>query len=151
MKKPAFDHQCSPPSEESVFVTNQLDSRESARLTRISQTRSNQPDSLSQFQPRNPADPRPRLPSTEPSPSTAPHSLGSRPCCLIRHQGTSRAHSGLWASDCAGSGPFIDCSLDVLCPFVGLLVYGHRPFDLCPRAVLLSYACGPLSFTPTGF
>ena len=98
------------------LVTNQPDSRESARLYRISQILSDQPDSLSQFQPQNLADTRPRLPSIEPSPSTATHSLGSRPCCLIRHQGTSRAHLGLWASDRAGPGPFINCSLDVLCP-----------------------------------
>ena len=144
-QKPALHHHSSPSSEEKHFVTNQLDSRESARLTRISQTHSNQPDSPSRFQPRNLADPRPRLPSIEPSPSTATHSLGSRPCRLIRHQGTSRAHSGLWASDRAGPRPFIDCSLDVLCPFVGLLVYGHRPFSLCPRGlfVYVADAYGP--------
>ena len=110
------------------LVTNQPDSRKSARLSRISQT-------LSRFQPRNPADPRPRLPSTEPSPSTAPHSLGSRPCRLIRHQGTSRAHLGLWASDRAGPGPFIDCVVRCPVPFWGLLVYGHWPFSLCPRGL----------------
>ena len=97
---------------------------ESARLSRISPSLSNQQDSLesarlslSRFQPRNPADTRPRLPSIEPSPSTATYSLGSRPCRSIRHQGTSRTLSGLWAIDRAGPRPlFIDCSLDVLCP-----------------------------------
>ena len=125
--------------KKSFFITNQLDSRESARLTRISQTHSNQPDSPSRFQPQNLADPRPRLPSIEPSPSTATHSLGSRPCRLIRHQGTSRAHSGLWASDRAGPRPFIDCVVRCPVPFWGLLVYGHWPFSLCPRGSLFMF------------
>ena len=38
----------------------------------------------------------------------------------------------LWAPEPLPS----DSSLDVLCPFMGLLVYGHRPFHLCPRAVV---------------
>ena len=95
-------------------------SHESARLSRISQTHSNQPDSLSRFQPRNPADPRPQLPSTEPLPSTATHSLGSRPCRLIRHQGTSRAHSGSWGMNRVGHGPFVNRVVRLSCaPLVG--------------------------------
>ena len=99
------------PKEERRLITNQPDS---ARFSRISKILPNQQDSLksarlplSRFQPRNPADTRPRLPSIEPSPSTATHSLGSRPCRLIRHQGTSRALSGLWAIDRAGPRPFL--------------------------------------------
>ena len=100
------------------LVTNQPDSRESARLSRISQT-------LSQFQPRNPADPRPRLPSTESSPATASHSFGSQPCHRLRCSGTFRAHSGSWGPSAQGylivwvTGPF-DCVVRfIVCPLVG--------------------------------
>ena len=95
--------------EERRLITNQPDS---ARFSQISKILPNQQDSLesarlplSRFQPRNPADTRPRLPSIEPSPSTASHSLGTRSCRLIRHQGTSRALSGLWALIVWAQGP----------------------------------------------
>ena len=83
---------------------------------------------------RTSADSHPRLSTIESSPATALYSFGSRPCHRLRCSGTFRAHSGLWGPCAQGylivwvTGPF-DCVVRfILCPLVGLLVYGHGPF-----------------------
>ena len=99
----------------------------------------------------NVTDSRHGFSSIEPQPSTVPPQLRALSRVLILSSKDSPDFCGFVGCDTRAPSPlFSSSSLDVLCPFVGLLVYGHRPFDLCPRAVLLSYACGPFSFTPTG-
>ena len=124
----------------SKILSNQQDSPEPARFSRIGQT-----PSLS-------------ISATESSgysPTASIHraiSLHSFPqprdSVVLPHPPSkdSSGSFGFVGIDLVGPGPlFIDCSLDVLCPLVGFLVYGHRPFSLCPRGlfVYVFYACGP--------
>ena len=131
-EKPALHHHS--PSEERRLIKNQPDSIKSARFSRISKILSNQQDSLesarlplSRFQPRNPADTRPRLPSIEPSPSTATHSLGSRSCRLHLPLRDFSGTFGFVGYCRVGLEPFIDCV--VRCP-----VPPCGSFSLWPQA-----------------
>ena len=115
---------------------NQPDSNKSARFLRISTIQLNQQDSPESARFLR-ISPTPRIrrilahgfpPSSHrpPQPATA---RGSQPGRVLHLQEAFRTSSGSWAIDRAGPEPFLsDCSLDVLCPFVDLLVYGHRPF-----------------------
>ena len=130
---------------------NQQDSLESASPTRTRKIPLNRQDYLESARLPNSTDSRHGFSSIEPPPSTAHHS--SR-VSVVQLKSSSRDTSDsfgfvgciLWAPEPLPS----DSRLDVLCPFMGLLVYGHRPFHLCPRAVVavlclraLSYAYGP--------
>ena len=74
-------------------------------------------------------DSRHGFPSIEPQPSTVRHNFGPSVVCSSSRQGTLRTFAGSWAV-IHGLRALLSSSssLDVLCPFVGLLVYGHRPF-----------------------
>ena len=99
-------------------------------------------------------DSRHGLSSTEPQPFAILHILGPSVVCTSSLK-DSPDFCGFVGCNTRASSPLISSySLDVLCPFVGLLVYGHRPFRfmptgfvtvLCLRA-LFTYACGPSSF-----
>ena len=127
-------------SQISRILPNQQDSPEPARFSRIGQT------------------PSLRIPASESSGHSATasihraislHSFPQLRDSVVSPHPPSRDSSGSFGFvgiDRVGPGPlFIDCSLDVLCPLVGLLVYGHRPFSLCPRGlfVFVVYAYGP--------
>ena len=117
----------------SKILSNQQDSSEPARFSRTSKILSNRSDSPS------------RIPASESSGHSAtasthraisPHSFPQLRDSVVSPHPPSRDSLGSFGFvgiDRVGPGPlFIDCSLDVLCPSVGLLVYGHRPFSLCP-------------------
>ena len=97
--------------------------------------------------------------SIESQPSTVRHNFGPSVVCSSCRQRTLRTFAGSWAV-IHGLRALLSSSssLDVLCPFVGLLVYGHRPFRfmptgfvtvLCLRALFI-YAYGPSSFYISG-
>ena len=94
----------------SIILSNQQDSLEPARLSRISKIPSNRTDSLSDSRPPNPADIRPRLHVIEPYLPTAIHSRGlSRVASSVikRHIRLSR----VCGESLVGPGPlFINCS-----------------------------------------
>ena len=135
----------------------------SARLPRISQVRANQQDPSESAGLSESA----RLQESDRYPPTASHErvivLHSPPQLEdLSLVGVSSSRGSLDLFGFVGFpvyGPralfYTRCSLAILCPFCGLLVYGHRPFDLahglfslCLRAPL-SYAYGP-SFIPAG-
>ena len=155
-EKPALHHHS--PSKEKRLIKNQPDSvksarfsqiskiplnqqvsRESARFSRIGKITLNQPDSrIRQIHAHGFSPPSHRPPQLA-------IAFGSQPCSSISRQGTLQTSSGSWAVILRAPEPlFSDSSLDVLCPFVGLLVYGHRPFSFMPTGCC---CC----FTPTGF
>ena len=135
----------------------QRDFPESAKYERISKIQENQPDSENRLDSRNPTDTRPRLSTNESSSSTARHSSRISAWSGSHREEAPWTYSGSWGYLLRAKGPFYTCySLVILCPFCGLLVYGHRPFDLahglfslCLRA-LSSYAYGPFFLMPTG-
>ena len=97
--------------------------------------------------------------SIEPQPPTVSPQLRALSRVLILSSKDSPDFCGFVGCDVRAPSPLLSSSsLDVLCPFVGLLVYGHRPSRfmptgfvtvLCLRALFI-YACGPFSFMPTG-
>ena len=162
-KKPALHHHS--PSKEKRLIKNQPDSVKSARFSQISKIPLNQQVSRESARfsrigktLRICSTPRIRrilahgFPPTSHRPPQPATARGSQPGRVLHRQEAFRTSSGSWAIDRAGPEPLLsDCSLDVLCPFVDLLVYGHRPFSLahglsvyvlCLRA-LSFYACGP--------
>ena len=129
---------------------NQPSTSESARSQRISRTlRIGSTPGIRQI----PAHGFSRTSNRPPQPATARGSQPGRGLIVKRLLGLIRVRG---VPCVRAQSPFYTrCSLVILCPFYGLLVYGHRPFDLahglfslCLRAPL-SYAYGP-SFIPAG-
>ena len=77
----------------------------------------------------NATDSRHGFSSIEPQPSIVRHNFGPSVVVLLQSSRDSPDFCGFVGCDTRASSPlFSSSSLDVLCPFVGLLVYGHRPF-----------------------
>ena len=151
------------PRKDVVLIRISRHHTDSARFFRISEIRANQQDSSESARLTESA----RLQESDRYPPTASHErvivLHSPPQLEdLSLVGVSSSRGSLDLFGFVGflrtgQGPFYTCySLVILCPFCGLLVYGHRPFDLahglfslCLRA-LSSYAYGPFFLMPTG-
>ena len=114
------------PAEPPIILSRRRKSVSKSNLQFLPKNQQYLPSNLSGFSPR--------LSTIESLPATALHSFGSRPCHRLCCSGTFWAHSGLWGPCAQGylivwvTGPF-DCVVRfILCPLVGLLVYGHGPF-----------------------
>ena len=85
----------------SKIPSNQREPLESTRFLRIDKSPSNQPDSS------NRTDTRPRLPTTETSPSTACHSSRVSAGSHYPSQEAFRTSTGSWGTDRAGPEPLL--------------------------------------------
>ena len=85
----------------SKIPSNQREILESTRFLRIDKSPSNQPDSS------NRTDTRPRLPTTETSPSTACHSSRVSAGSHYPSQEAFRTSTGSWGTDRAGPEPLL--------------------------------------------